>query len=257
MPHRPWPWPTQCKELGHILVQKRYNNILKLTSTCQRIVYQLHCTNAQEPYPWWPLLPLPNICYLCHSPFILHVLGVCSQPYSQLIQFILLFLIELPSVATVVTDVLRANWIIKPGKLAKTVRIFNNIEHIRNRRVIFWPGRIGPVFPTLWSGHEVSHKISGINSFKFWQSEASLVPTTQTKWVMLLYISEKYTLPVLNQREKGDGHKWGEQICEASTQLGFRTGNPWVGFSRTVPTPWHTVPVAGTTHTRPVNPAVW
>ena len=159
MPHRPWPWPTQCKELGHILVQKRYNNILKLTSTCQRIVYQLHCTNAQEPYPWWPLLPLPNICYLCHSPFILHVLGVCSQPYSQLIQFILLFLIELPSVATVVTDVLRANWIIKPGKLAKTVRIFNNIEHIKNRWVIFWPERIGRVFPTLWSGHEVSHML--------------------------------------------------------------------------------------------------
>ena len=43
----------------------------------------------------------------------------------------------------------------------------------------------------------------------------------------------------------------------AVQQLGFRTGNPRVGFSRTVPAPWHTVPVAGTTRTRPVNFVVW
>ena len=57
------------------------------------------------------------------------------------------------SVATVTTDVFWENWIIKPGKLAKIVRIFKNIEHIKNHGVIFWPERIWPVFPMLWSGH--------------------------------------------------------------------------------------------------------
>jgi hypothetical protein len=33
-------------------------------------------------------------------------------------------------------------------------------------------------------------------------------------------------------------------------------GNPRVGFSHTVPVPANTVPVAGTTRTRPVNHAV-
>ena len=68
------------------------------------------------------------------------------------------------SVATVVTDVFWENWIIKPGKLAKTLRTFNNIEHIKNCEVIFCLERIGPVFPTLWSSHEVSHKISGMTT---------------------------------------------------------------------------------------------
>ena len=39
-------------------------------------------------------------------------------------------------------------------------------------------------------------------------------------------------------------------------RIGFRTGNPRVGFSRTVPAPWHTVPAAGTPRTRPVNHTV-
>ena len=38
--------------------------------------------------------------------------------------------------------------------------------------------------------------------------------------------------------------------------VAFRTGNPQVGFSHTVPAPPNTVPVAGTTHTRPKNHAV-
>ena len=41
-----------------------------------------------------------------------------------------------------------------PRKLAKTMRIFVEIEHIENRGVTFWPERIGPVFSTLGSGHE-------------------------------------------------------------------------------------------------------
>jgi hypothetical protein len=31
------------------------------------------------------------------------------------------------------------------------------IEHIKNRGVTFWPERIGPVFPTLWKGHNIGH----------------------------------------------------------------------------------------------------
>ena len=44
-----------------------------------------------------------------------------------------------------------------PRKLAKTVRIFVEIEHIENRGFTFRPERIGQVFPTLWSGHQFSH----------------------------------------------------------------------------------------------------
>ena len=44
-----------------------------------------------------------------------------------------------------------------PRKLAKTVRIFVEIDHIENRGVTFWPERIGLVFSTLWNGHEFSH----------------------------------------------------------------------------------------------------
>ena len=36
-----------------------------------------------------------------------------------------------------------------PRKLAETVRIFVEIEHIENRGVTFGLERIGPVFPTL------------------------------------------------------------------------------------------------------------
>ena len=34
------------------------------------------------------------------------------------------------------------------------MRVFVEIGHIKNRGVIFWPERIRPVFPTLWSGHD-------------------------------------------------------------------------------------------------------
>ena len=43
-------------------------------------------------------------------------------------------------------------------KLAKTVEIFVEIDHVKNQEVTFWPEIIGPVFPMLWSGHEFSHK---------------------------------------------------------------------------------------------------
>ena len=44
-----------------------------------------------------------------------------------------------------------------PRKLAKTVGIFVEIDHIKKQGFIFLPERIGLVFPTLWSGHEFSH----------------------------------------------------------------------------------------------------
>ena len=70
---------------------------------------------------------------------------------------------ESGSVATVITDAFRKNWIMMPRKLAKTVRIIVEIEHIRNRGVTFWPNRIEQLFPTLWSSHEFGHKIGQIS----------------------------------------------------------------------------------------------
>ena len=67
------------------------------------------------------------------------------------------------SVATVMTDVFRKNWIVMARKLAKTVKIFVGIEHMKNRRVTFWPKRIGRLFPTLWSGHEFGHEFGQIS----------------------------------------------------------------------------------------------
>ena len=48
----------------------------------------------------------------------------------------------------------------KPGKLAKTVRIFIEIEHIKNQEVTFWPEAIRQVVPTLQSGPKFSHEIT-------------------------------------------------------------------------------------------------
>jgi hypothetical protein len=59
------------------------------------------------------------------------------------------------SVATVVTDAFRKKSNYEPRELAKTVRIFVEIEHIENRGVTFWPERIRRLSPTLWSGHEI------------------------------------------------------------------------------------------------------
>jgi hypothetical protein len=45
-----------------------------------------------------------------------------------------------------------------PRKLAKTVRIFVEIEYIKSRGVIFYTKRIGRLFLKLWSGHGFGHK---------------------------------------------------------------------------------------------------
>ena len=57
------------------------------------------------------------------------------------------------SVAMVMTDVFHKNGIMVSGKLAKVVRIFVDIGHIKIQGVIYWPERIGPVIPMLWSSH--------------------------------------------------------------------------------------------------------
>jgi hypothetical protein len=62
------------------------------------------------------------------------------------------------SVATVMTDVFQKNRIMVSRKLARIVRIFVDIGHIKNRGVIYWPERIGPAIPTLWSGHVFGHE---------------------------------------------------------------------------------------------------
>ena len=63
------------------------------------------------------------------------------------------------SVATVMTDVFSKKLNYDVNKIAKTVRIFMEIEHIKNRGVTFWLERIGPLFPTLWSGHEFGQNL--------------------------------------------------------------------------------------------------
>ena len=63
------------------------------------------------------------------------------------------------SVATVMTDVFHKNGILVSGKLAKIVGKFGDMGHIQNRSVIYWPKRIGPVFPTLWSGHNFGQNL--------------------------------------------------------------------------------------------------
>ena len=58
------------------------------------------------------------------------------------------------SVAMVMTDDLNFFLNYDVIKIAKTMIIFMEIEYIKNRGVTFWPERIGPLFPTLWSGHD-------------------------------------------------------------------------------------------------------
>ena len=59
-------------------------------------------------------------------------------------------------------------------------------------------------------------------------------------------------------RDESDLGEWAIALHGRGTRpsVGFRTGNPWVRFSHTVPVPTNTVPVTGTTRTRPVNCAV-
>ena len=57
-----------------------------------------------------------------------------------------------------VTDVFQINWIMVSRKLAKIVGIFVKVGHIETQNVIYWPKRIGPAFPMLWSSHDFDHK---------------------------------------------------------------------------------------------------
>jgi uncharacterized membrane protein len=62
------------------------------------------------------------------------------------------------SVATVMTDVFQKNGIMVLRKLAKITRIFVDMGHIKNQVVIYWPKRIRPVIPMLWSSHNFGQK---------------------------------------------------------------------------------------------------
>ena len=77
-----------------------------------------------------------------------------------------------------------------PRKLAKTMRIFVEIDNIENRRVTFWPKRIGPVFPMLWSGHEFSHDHthSCWVSHTFWPPASTTHPTLWILFALFLGI---------------------------------------------------------------------
>ena len=60
------------------------------------------------------------------------------------------------SVATVMTDAFQKNGFMVSRKLAKIVRIFVDIGHIKNQGVKYWPERFRLVIPMLWSGHNFS-----------------------------------------------------------------------------------------------------
>jgi len=58
------------------------------------------------------------------------------------------------SLATVMTDVFRKNWIMSQANWLKLWE-YLWIEHVKDWGVTFWPKRIGQIFPTLWSGHKI------------------------------------------------------------------------------------------------------
>jgi hypothetical protein len=47
-------------------------------------------------------------------------------------------------------------------KLAKIMGIFVKIGHTTAQIVTYWPERIRPAFPTLWSGHDFGHKFFSV-----------------------------------------------------------------------------------------------
>ena len=59
------------------------------------------------------------------------------------------------SVAMVKTDVFQKKLNYEPGKFTKIMTIFVEIECIEHQGVIFGLKRIGQLFPTLWSSHEI------------------------------------------------------------------------------------------------------
>ena len=59
---------------------------------------------------------------------ILPEFQVIYYPYPWQVQYVMIQV----SVATVTTNAFQKNWIMKPRKLVKTMRIFINIEHIKN-----------------------------------------------------------------------------------------------------------------------------
>ena len=100
-----------------------------------------------------------TFCHCCmHSHF--YSMSSCSHPNASFWPWInAIFDLVLPRLRLML---FKKGWIMMPRKLAKTVRIFVEIKHIKNRRVTFYPKRIGQLFPMLWSGHEFGHKISQI-----------------------------------------------------------------------------------------------
>ena len=98
-------------------------------------------------------------------------------------------------------------------------------------------------------------------------SWSSLLQSNLCKLVMQFQNAVKYheaTLLAMHQPQPNKVTQFhnrafqSQRFCPRKAQanmvgLGFRTGNPRVGFSHTVPIPANTLPMAGTTLTQPVN----
>ena len=102
-------------------------------------------------------LPLPHLQSQLSFPHLVRAYSEAAlvyyeyfEPFPDATFTIVLTGTNIPlSVAMVMTNVFRKNGIMVSGKLAKIVRIFVDIGHIKNRGVIYWPERIRPVIPTL------------------------------------------------------------------------------------------------------------
>ena len=62
------------------------------------------------------------------------------------------------SVAMVTTDAFQKRLNYDAKEISQNRENIVEIKHIKNQGVTFYPKRIGWLFPTLWSGHEVGHK---------------------------------------------------------------------------------------------------
>ena len=89
----------------------------------------------------------------------------------------------------------------------------------------------------------------------------SLIKTTLEALQNIIHIAAQLVHQANAEHHLAHKSQWmAWSLCEdmhGNAVLGFRTGNPRVGFSHTVTVPWHTVPAAGTTRTRPVNHMVY
>jgi len=76
------------------------------------------------------------------------------------------------------------------------VRIFVEIEHIKNQGITFWPERIWPLFPTLWSSHEIWPNSQPLHSM--WNNCLILLGQNVTPRFLMCSISTNILMVLAN-----------------------------------------------------------